>query len=70
MSSEVLPVTMLPSGSWMAMAGSPVWAATSLATATTGRISGLTPACCMSSSSLYTSCSEPLPWRREHWASK
>ena len=51
-SSEVLPMTISPSGSWMAMAGSPVRRAASLAAATTGRMSGVTPACCISSSSL------------------
>ena len=40
-----------------------------LAAATTGRMSGVTPACCISSSSLYTVWSEPLPWRRSHRAS-
>ena len=69
MSSEVLPVTMEPSGSSMAIAGSPVCSATWLASAATFRMDGVIPACCISSSSLYTVCSEPLPWRSSHRAS-
>ena len=47
--AEVLPVTMRPSGSSIAEAGSPVASATSSAGGTTGRSSLLTPTLAMSS---------------------
>ena len=51
-----------PSGSTMAPAGAPVASALSSAAATAGQISGVTPACCITSSSLRTVSSAPLPW--------
>ena len=50
--SVVLPVTMVPSGREMAMAGRPVSSATANAGVTTVRISGVIFACCIKSSSL------------------
>ena len=61
---EVLPVTTLPSGSTMAPAGLPVACSFSSAAATAGHISGVTPACCITSSSFRTTHSSACPLAR------
>ena len=62
--SEVLPVTTRPSGSTMAPAGPPVVSAFSRAADTAGQMSGVTLACCITSSSFRTGSSPALPRSR------
>jgi hypothetical protein len=54
---EVLPVTMVPSCSWIAAAGPSVSSAFVLAATITGRLAGVRFACFISTSSL---CTVPL----------
>ena len=61
---EVLPVTTQPSGSTMAPTGLPVISAFSSAAPTAGHSSGVTPACCITSSSFRTTHSSACPLTR------
>ena len=61
---EVRPVTTLPSASTMAPAGFPVATAFSSEAATAGQMSGVTPACCITSSSFRTTHSSACPLAR------
>jgi len=62
--AEVLPVTTLPSGSTIAPAGLPVASALARDAATAGQMSGVTPACCITSSSFRTTHSSACPFSR------
>ena len=60
-SEEVLPVTIVPSFSWMASAGSPVRSATSSAAGTEARLDTSMESVRISSLSLLISDSLPMP---------